>query len=59
MNEHIISASTKVAMAIGGTTAMSTIAGIPIGELGQLIGGLSALGAFLLAVILAIRSREK
>ena len=59
MNEYIINASTTVAMAIGGTTAMSTIAGIPIGQLGQFIGGLSAFAAFLLALVLAIRSREK
>jgi len=59
MNEHIISASTKVAMAVGGTTAMTTVAGIPIGELGQFIGGISALLAFILALVLAIRSRGK
>ena len=57
-DQFIISVATKVSMALGGGTVASGWLGVPIGEWGQLIAGLSAFGALLLALFTHFRNKK-
>ena len=59
MHDQILKISTNTSMALGSGTVATEYLGIPIGELGSLIAGLSAFGAFLIALATFIRNKKK